>query len=126
VAVARNDPPRHRVPAGLCWVAGDTLYSWFNDVAGVSPYPSSADILYLAAYPLLAVCFALLIRARRRGRDVVGWIDAGIVTINLGLLAWVVVAGPIVRSGADHEGGPSTPSGSPPTCSGARRRCAHR
>lgn len=83
----------------LCWVAGDTLYSWYDDVAGVSPYPSSADVLYLAAYPLLAVCFALLIRARRRGRDIVGWIDASIVAVNLGLLAWVVLAGPIVRSG---------------------------
>jgi hypothetical protein len=45
------------------------------------------------------VCFALLIRARRRGRDIVGWIDAGIVTVNPGLLAWVVLAGPIVSSG---------------------------
>ncbi|PVU81173.1 hypothetical protein DDP54_17710 [Cellulomonas sp. WB94] len=104
VGVRRNRPARRAawywLAAGqLCWVAGDTLYSWYDDVAGVSPYPSSADFLYLAAYPMLAVCVALLIRARRRGRDVVGWIDAGIVTVNLGLVAWVVLAGPIVRSG---------------------------
>jgi diguanylate cyclase (GGDEF)-like protein len=104
VGVRRNRPARQApwywLAAGqLCWVAGDTLYSWYNDVEGVSPYPSSADLLYIAAYPLLAVSFALLIRARRRGRDVVGWIDASIVTVNLGLLAWVVLAGPIVRSG---------------------------
>ncbi|HEY5553936.1 MAG TPA: GGDEF domain-containing protein, partial [Cellulomonas sp.] len=105
VGVQRNRPARRAawywLAAGqLCWVAGDTVYSWYNDVAGVSPYPSSADALYIAAYPLLAVCFALLIRARRGGRDIVGWIDASIVTVNLGLLAWVVLAGPLVRSGA--------------------------
>jgi len=104
VGVQRNRPARRAawywLAAGqLCWVAGDTVYSWYDDVAGVSPYPSSADALYIAAYPLVAVCFALLIRARRGGRDVVGWIDASIVTVNLGLLAWVVLAGPIVRSG---------------------------
>jgi diguanylate cyclase (GGDEF)-like protein len=105
VGVQRNRPARRAawywLAAGqLCCVAGDTVYSWYNDVAGVSPYPSSADALYIAAYPLLAVCFALLIRARRGGRDIVGWIDAGIVTVNLGLLAWVVLAGPLARSGA--------------------------
>ena len=104
IGVRRNRPARRAAwywlaTGELCWVAGDTLYSWFNDIAGISPYPSSADILYLAAYPLIAVCFALLISARRRGRDVVGWIDAGIVAVNLGLLAWVVLVGPIVRSG---------------------------
>ena len=104
VGVRHNRPARpaawYWLAAGqLCWVAGDTLYSWFNDVAGVSPYPSSADLLYLVAYPLLATAFALLVRARRRGRDVVGWIDAGIVAVNLGLVAWVVLVGPIVRSG---------------------------
>jgi diguanylate cyclase (GGDEF)-like protein len=104
VGVQRNRPARRAawywLAAGqLLWVAGDTLYSWYNDVAGVSPYPSTADLLYLTAYPLLAVCFALLIRARRRGRDIVGRIDASIVTVSLGLLAWVVLAGPIVRSG---------------------------
>lgn len=103
VGVRRNRPARRGAwywlaTGQLFWVAGDTLYSWFNDVAGVAPYPSSADFLYLAAYPMLAMCVALLIRARRRGRDVVGWIDASIVTVNLGLVAWVVLAGPIVRS----------------------------
>jgi diguanylate cyclase (GGDEF)-like protein len=103
VGVQRNRPARRAAwywlaVGQLCWVAGDTVYSWYNDVAGVSPYPSSADALYITAYPLLAVCFALLIRARRGGRDIVGWIDAGIVSVNLGLLAWVVLAGPLVRS----------------------------
>jgi hypothetical protein len=50
VGVQRNRPARHAawywLAAGqLCWVAGDTVYSWYNDVAGVSPHPSSADIL---------------------------------------------------------------------------------
>jgi hypothetical protein len=40
--------------AGLVsWVAGDLLFSWYADVAHVSPFPSAADALYLAAYPML-------------------------------------------------------------------------
>jgi diguanylate cyclase (GGDEF)-like protein len=103
VGVRRNRPARRAawywMAAGqLCWVAGDALYSWYQDVQLVSPFPSPADALYLVAYPLLAVGFVHLIRARRRGVDVGGLIDAGIVTIGLGLLSWVVLAGPIMRA----------------------------
>jgi diguanylate cyclase (GGDEF)-like protein len=103
VGVRRNRPARgapwYWMAVGqLCWVAGDALYAWYTDVEHISPFPSPADALYLVAYPLFAVGFVLLIRARRRGLDVAGLIDAGIVTIGVGLLSWVVLAGPIVRA----------------------------
>jgi diguanylate cyclase (GGDEF)-like protein len=53
--------------------------------------------LYLAAYAMIVVGLVVLIRSRRRGREVAGLIDSGIVTVALGLLSWVVLAGPIAR-----------------------------
>lgn len=73
------------------WVVGDVLYDHL-------PYrsPSAADLAYLAAYPLLGAGLVLMIRSRRRGRDVPGLIDSAILTIGLGLLSWVFVADPII------------------------------
>ncbi|OIQ88761.1 cyclic di-GMP phosphodiesterase Gmr [mine drainage metagenome] len=102
VGVRRNRPRRasawYWMAAGqLCWVVGDGLYSWYQDVAGTSPFPSPADALYLVAYPLIAIGLVGLIRVRERGFDVGGVIDSSIVTVALGLLSWVVLAGPIAR-----------------------------
>jgi diguanylate cyclase (GGDEF)-like protein len=81
----------------LAWVSADALYSWYEDVRHVEPFPSPADGLYMAAYPLLAAGLALLIRMRRRGSDAAGVIDSTIVTIGFGLLSWVIVADPILN-----------------------------
>ena len=102
VGVRRYQPRRaaawYWMAAGqLCWVLGDALYSWYQDVAGTSPFPSPADALYLVAYPLIVIGLVVLIRARKRGLDVAGLIDSGIVTVALGLLSWAVLAGPIAR-----------------------------
>lgn len=71
VAVRRHGPARARawlwMAAGqLSWVVGDTLYSWYEDVRGVSPFPSQADVYYLAGYGLVVVGLAALVRARGR------------------------------------------------------------
>lgn len=79
----------------LLWVAADALYSWYDVVAQVAPYPSPADGLYLAAYPVIAAGFMLLIRSRRQGTDLAGLIDSSIVTVGLALVSWVVLAGPV-------------------------------
>ena len=103
VVGARRHRPRRAaawywMAAGqLSWVMGDALYSWYQDVANTSPFPSPADVLYLAAYPMIVVGLVILIRSRRHGREVAGLIDSGIVTVALGLLSWVVLAGPIAR-----------------------------
>jgi diguanylate cyclase (GGDEF)-like protein len=81
------------------WVAGDCLYNWFNDVEHVSPFPSAADGLYLAAYPILGCGIVTLIRIRQRRLDLPGIIDSAIVTIGIGLLSWLVLAEPIINSG---------------------------
>ena len=80
------------------WVTGDALYSWYNDVEHVSPFPSAADGFYLAAYPILGCGIVALIRIRQRQLDLPGIIDSAIVTIGMGLLSWLVLAEPIIDS----------------------------
>ncbi|WP_332642803.1 putative bifunctional diguanylate cyclase/phosphodiesterase [Aeromicrobium sp.] len=95
--------PSRRLPwmlmAGglLAWVLADALYSWYESVSHVDPFPSPADALYLAAYPLLGAGLAVLIRLRRRGPDPSGLIDSVIVTISFGLLSWVLVAEALIN-----------------------------
>lgn len=79
------------------WVSADALYCWYEDVRRIEPFPSPADGLYIAAYPLLGVGLAVLIHMRRRGPDAAGFIDSTIVTIGFGLLSWVVMADPIIN-----------------------------
>ncbi|WP_088320391.1 bifunctional diguanylate cyclase/phosphodiesterase [Kineosporia sp. R_H_3] len=86
--------------AGMAlWVAGDAVYSWYEDIAHVAPFPSAADYLYLAAYPLLGGGLSRLAWQRRHGRDLAASVDAAIVTLACGLVSWVVLAGPVARSG---------------------------
>src|SRR4051794_17818327 len=59
----------------LTWSVGDAVYCWYEHVLDEPPFPSVADALYLAAYPLLAAGLALLIRGRRSGRDREGLLD---------------------------------------------------
>ncbi|GAA3808886.1 putative bifunctional diguanylate cyclase/phosphodiesterase [Cellulomonas soli] len=77
----------------LLFVVGDFLYSVYLDLLHVEPYPSPADWAYLAAYPLLIAGLLVLIRARRVGRDLASLVDALIVAVAVGLVAWVFVAG---------------------------------
>lgn len=104
MAGVRLHRPSQRLPwllmacGQFAWVMADSLYSWYSTVKGVDPFPSPADGLYLAAYPLMAAGLAVLIRLRRPGRDPAGLIDSAIVTISFGLLSWVVVAEGLINA----------------------------
>jgi diguanylate cyclase (GGDEF)-like protein len=94
--------PWYWMLAGLAlWVAGDTLWTWYERIAHTDPFPSLADVLYLAAYPIVAVGIVLLIRARRSSDDWGGVIDSTIVTVGLGLVCWVFLMRPTVLDTAD-------------------------
>ncbi len=54
--------------------------------------------MYLSHYPLFVAGLVLLLRRRSPGRDRDGLLDALIVTTGIGLLAWVFVLGPYVRT----------------------------
>jgi signal transduction histidine kinase len=80
----------------LGYVAGDTYWTGYELAGREAPFPSWADAMYLAAYPLWTI--GLLILARRRAgradRDIL--IDAAIVTAAAALLSWVFLIGPQV------------------------------
>ncbi|HET6530475.1 MAG TPA: GGDEF domain-containing protein [Actinoplanes sp.] len=57
-------------------------------------YPNFTDVLYLVAYPLTAVGLFLMVRARTPGWDLPSVIDAAIIAISVGLLAWIFVISP--------------------------------
>ncbi|MEU4243533.1 bifunctional diguanylate cyclase/phosphodiesterase [Actinoplanes sp. NPDC026619] len=76
-------------------VLGDFTWEYYEYVRHEEPYPSFADLFYVASYlPLVAGLFLLL--RRRRGGDTAGLIDAAMVATGLGLAMWVFVLHPVV------------------------------
>jgi diguanylate cyclase (GGDEF)-like protein/PAS domain S-box-containing protein len=98
----------HRPSRRLPWVllsgvlvsftAGDTVYNIITDYLGTeNPFPSAADVFYLAVYPMLAAALLILIRARSGGDNRAALLDALLPTAGLGLLSWVFLIAPYVR-----------------------------
>ncbi len=76
------------------WVGGDAVYSWYQDVLQVSPFPSLADALYLPAYAVLAAALLALVARVDGRRSSTALVDSAIVTVAVGLLWWVFVVAP--------------------------------
>ncbi|MFB6440549.1 aminotransferase class I/II-fold pyridoxal phosphate-dependent enzyme [Streptomyces sp. NPDC056411] len=75
--------------ANLAFTAGDTTYNVLNTFFHEqNPFPSLADVFYLATYPLFAAGLLGFIRYRRTGRDLASLLDAMILTSGLALLSW--------------------------------------
>jgi signal transduction histidine kinase len=83
----------------VLFILGDTFYALRIRLLPDSAmlFPSPVDIFYLAFYPCLVGGLLLLIRGRSPGRDTASLIDATIISVGLGLLAWVFLIGPQVR-----------------------------
>ncbi|HEV3505480.1 MAG TPA: histidine kinase [Actinomycetes bacterium] len=82
----------------LLFTAGDAYSSFHEWVLGLEvPFPSIADVFYLAFYPVLAAALLLLVRGRAPGRDAASLIDATIITTGIGMLSWVFLIRPYVR-----------------------------
>jgi signal transduction histidine kinase len=82
----------------LLFVTGDVIWTTF-DVLHIDPWPSIADVSYLAGYPVLAAGLLRLTRARRDTGDRRALIDASIVTLGLGLLGWIFLIDPYFHQG---------------------------
>ncbi len=81
------------------FVAGDVLtYNYETFFGTALPFPSVADLVYLAVFPLTIAGLLLLIRQRNPGRDWASLIDAVIVTIGLALLSWVFLIAPYAHN----------------------------
>ncbi len=69
-------------------VVGDVIYAAYEDVLlAEDPFPSVADMFYLAFYPCLVAAFVLLSRRRAQGRDWGGVTDAAIISTGAGVLS---------------------------------------
>ena len=83
------------------FVAGDVLAYNYEALFGRElPFPSIADPLYLAIYPCLVVGLMVLMRASDPTRDRAALIDALVVTIGVGTLAWVFLMAPYAHDGS--------------------------
>jgi signal transduction histidine kinase len=75
--------------------AGEITWEVY-ELLGRSPFPSVADVLYLAGYPVTGAGLVLL--ARGRGRSKAGAqgavLDVAIVTVAAGVVAWVLLIHP--------------------------------
>jgi signal transduction histidine kinase len=75
---------------------GDLLWGVY-EVRGDDPFPSVADVFYLASYPSFAFGLALATKRRRPlGVDVRAAIDAAIVSVIGGFLGYVYIVRPII------------------------------
>jgi two-component system cell cycle response regulator len=104
VGCVRNQPRRRlRLPWLLfgigqaVYAAGDTAFYVAHDLLGDNAYPSLADPLYLAHYPLVVIGLILLIRLRSPGRDLPGLLDAAALTVVAAMLSWLYQIGPLAR-----------------------------
>jgi signal transduction histidine kinase len=81
----------------LLWSGGDAYWNSYQWILGKeAPYPSPADGLYIAAYPLLAIGVLTLMRGwgRAQLRDV---LDGAIVSVSAAVVIWVLLIGPLER-----------------------------
>ena len=101
VTGAALQPTEHRTPwwllaGGVSLLAsGDMIYDFYTNVLHQTPpYPSLADVPYVAMYPVVALGLARLVRARTPGGDIPAVLDSAIITLSVGLLVWVFIASP--------------------------------
>lgn len=96
VGVRRHRPRAPRawllIAAGVAaFTVADVVYG-AHEVAGTPPFPSAADVFYLAAYPLFAIGLHVASRARLPEGDRGTFIDAAIITVTAGLFACLLIA----------------------------------
>ena len=103
VGVRLNRPavrgPWFLLAAGVAtFASGDFLFSLLGYIHTDPGFPSYVDLVYLCVYPLMTAGLVWMVRERSNGRDRASMIDAGIITTSLGLVAWVFLIAPYVRS----------------------------
>jgi diguanylate cyclase (GGDEF)-like protein/PAS domain S-box-containing protein len=87
--------------ANLSFVAGQVSFLVLTELLKTNvPFPSFADGLYLATYPLYAAGVFMFIRWRTIGTDRRSVIDALTLTVGLALLSWIYLILPYVHNPA--------------------------
>jgi two-component system cell cycle response regulator len=75
----------------LAWSAGEIWWTAYIEGNPDAPYPSPADIGYLAFYPLAVLGLYLLVRARAHELDPRLWMDGVIAALGTGALGAALV-----------------------------------
>jgi diguanylate cyclase (GGDEF)-like protein len=86
---------------GAGWTSfaiGDLLFTVYDHVSGSPPFPSVADLFYLAGYPFLAAGLASLVRRSRPDGDRIAVIDAAIILVPAAVAAWIYLVQPYAAS----------------------------
>jgi two-component system cell cycle response regulator len=97
--VARNKP-RPLLPwlllglSQLVYAAADATFYIAHYVFDQTGYPSAADVLYLAHYPLVLAGLALFIRQRTPGHDRPGLLDAAVLAVAAGMVSYLFIIVP--------------------------------
>jgi diguanylate cyclase len=86
-----------------CWWAGDVIWFVYEIVLGQDPFPSLADLGYLAFYPCAARALLSFPSPTRRRSD---WTKLGLDAVTVVLCAamgiWYLVVGPAVHDQPDQ------------------------
>ncbi|HEU5104956.1 MAG TPA: GGDEF domain-containing protein [Solirubrobacterales bacterium] len=85
----------------LAWAAGEIWWTLYIEGNADAPYPSPADIGYLAFYPLAILGLYLLVRARAGELDKRLWMDGLVAALGTGAIG----AAFLVEFVADHTEG---------------------
>jgi PAS domain S-box-containing protein len=94
--------PRPRSPwwllAGgqLFFALGDVANGSVNHALNVASFPVFADLLYLVGYPMVTLGFIRLVIRRNSGPGFGVLLNAGILTVGVALVAWVLFADPLL------------------------------
>src|ERR1700761_3273979 len=85
--------------ANLSFVAGQVSFLVATNILHrPMPFPSYADVLYLATYPLYAAGLSIFIWARTPNGDRRSVIDALTLTVGLALISWMYLILPYVHN----------------------------
>lgn len=77
--------------AVFAWAAGEIYWTLYIEGNASAPYPSPADIGYLAFYPLAIAGLYLLVRARAHELDPRLWMDGLIASLGTGALGAALI-----------------------------------
>ena len=82
----------------LFWALGQTYYSVVLYYASPAPFPSPADLGFLAFYPASYVALVLLLRARVPHLDPLAWVDGLIGALAVAGVAAALIFPPVLEA----------------------------
>jgi len=82
----------------LLWALGQTYYSVVLYYASPAPFPSPADVLFLAFYPASFVALVLLLRTRVAQLEPLAWVDGLIGALAVAGVAAALIFPPVLEA----------------------------